>query len=291
VTAPPDAPARALTRVGLVVHPRRESAEPVARLAAWAREHGATLTGLRTEDALLPPEVERTDDDALPAGLDLVVALGGDGTILRAVRLAAPHAVPVLAVNLGRLGFLAEVELEELPDALEKLAAGHYRVEPRVAVALEPAGIVAYNDVGLARVPGSGPAALAVEVDGDALAEYRADALVICTPTGSTAHSFSAGGPIVSPRLQGLLVTPVAPHTVFDRSVVLHPDESVRIRVLERSAPLLIEADGQPAGELRPGDAVLARVAPEPALLLRVHGTTFYARARRKLQLPGALPQ
>jgi NAD+ kinase len=278
-------------RLGLVVHPRRDSAAPVARLAAWAQERGATLTGLRSEDQLLPDSVGRAEEGALSAGLDLVIGLGGDGTILRAMRLAAAHAVPVLGVNLGRLGFLAEVELEELDDALAKLAAGHYAVEPRVAVALEPAGIVAYNDVALVRMPGNGPAALAVEVGGDALAEYRADALVICTPTGSTAHSFSAGGPIVSPRLQGLLVTPVAPHTVFDRSVVVHPDEAVRIRVLERSAPLLIEADGRPAGEVRPGDFVLARVAPEPARLIRIHGTTFYARARRKLQLPGSLPQ
>jgi NAD+ kinase len=288
------APPRLLSRIGLVVHPRRDVDEPVARLTRWALERDIALAGLASDDRLLPAAVERRADDELCVGADLVIGLGGDGTILRAVRLASPCDVPVLPVNLGRLGFLAEVELEELPIALENLASGRYFVEPRVAVALQPAGVVAYNDVALTRVPGAGPASLAVEVEGDALAEYRADALVVSTPTGSTAHSFSAGGPIVSPRLQGLVVTPVAPHTVFDRSVVIHPEESVVIRVLARSAPLLVEADGQTAGRLGPGDAVRAHVHSRSALLVRMsglHGTSFYARARRKLQLPATLPQ
>jgi len=279
-----------LARVGLVVHPERDSTEPVARLVRWAQEHGVALTGLETEDAILPPAFERVGEPAL-ADADLVIALGGDGTILRAVRLAAPRGVPVLPVNLGRLGFLAEVELEELPGALALLGEGRYATEARTSVALRERDVLAYNDIALVRKPGAGPAALAVEVGGDTLAEYRADALVVATPTGSTAHSFSAGGPIVSPRLQALLVTPVAPHTVFDRSVILHPEESVRIRVLERSATLLIEADGRPGGELRPGDSVTAGAGAHPAQLVRLDGSSFYARARRKLQLPGSLPR
>ena len=280
-----------LARVGLVVHPERDSAEPVRRLVRWARKLGVELVALETEHALLPREFVRTGEQELCARVDLVIALGGDGTILRAVRLAAPRDVPVLPVNLGRLGFLAEVELDELPAALSALGSGRYAIEPRAAVVLSERDVLGYNDIALARLPGEGPAALAVEVDGDQLAEYRADALVIATPTGSTAHSFSAGGPIISPRLQALVVTPVAPHSVFDRSVVTHPVEPVRIHVLERSATLLIEADGQPAGELRPGDSVSAEVGPHPARLVRLHGSNFYARARRKLQLPGAIPR
>ena len=284
-TSPP------FSRLGLVVHPERDSRDPVELLTRWAGERGIALAGLETEDALLPPAFERVSEEALCSCCDFVIGLGGDGTILRAVRLAAPGDVPVLPVNLGRLGFLAEVELDELPAALAALGEGRYTTEPRTAVALRERPVLAYNDIGLIRSPGRGPAALSVEVDGDILAEYRADALVVSTPTGSTAHSFSAGGPIVSPRLHGLIVTPVAPHSAFDRSVFLHPDESLRIRVLARSAPLLIEADGVPAGELRAGDAVEAHVAPRPARLVRLDGTAFYARARRKLQLQGSLPQ
>lgn len=278
-------------RIGVVVHPRRDAAGPVAQLARWARERDIELVGLRSDHQLIRGAFSLRDEEDLCAGTDLLISLGGDGTILRAMRLAAPCDVPVLPVNLGRLGFLAEVEIEELAPALEDLAEGRWFVEPRVAVQLEPHGIVAYNDVALTRMPGEGPAALAVEVEGDPLAEYRADALVVATPTGSTAHSFSAGGPILSPRLLGLVVTPVAPHTTFDRSVVIHPEESVVIRALARSATLLVEADGQTAGKLSPGDCVRAHVHHRSALLVRMNGTSFYARARRKLQLPGALPQ
>ena len=112
----------------------------------------------------------------------------------------------------------------------------------------------AFNDSALSRIPGNGPAALAVEVEDEVFARYTADALVIATPTGSTAYSFAAGGPIVSPLHRGLLVTPVAPHAAFDRACFLHPEERLRVHVLERSAPVLLEADGQRVGELRQGD-------------------------------------
>ena len=116
-------------------------------------------------------------------------------------------------------------------------------------------------------------------------ARYTADALVIATPTGSTAYSFAAGGPIVSPRHRGLLVTPVAPHAAFDRAVFLHPDERLRVHVLDRSAPLLLEADGQRVAELSAGDCIEFAISERPAQILRLQPQGFYERARRKLQL------
>ena len=149
-----------------------------------------------------------------------------------------------------------------------------------------PTGFSAFNDSALSRVPGHGPAALAVEVEDEVFARYTADALVIATPTGSTAYSFAAGGPIVSPRHRGLLVTPVAPHAAFDRAVFLHPDESLRVHVLDRSAPLLLEADGQRVAELNAGRLHRVRDrATRPAQILRLQPQGFYERARRKLQL------
>jgi NAD+ kinase len=122
-------------------------------------------------------------------------------------------------------------------------------------------------------------------VEDEVFARYTADALVIATPTGSTAYSFAAGGPIVSARHRGLLVTPVAPHAAFDRAVFLHPDESLRVHVLERSAPVLLEADGQRVAELQAGDSLQFRVAAAPAHVVRLHQRGFYERARVKLQL------
>ena len=144
---------------------------------------------------------------------------------------------------------------------------------------------LAFNDAALTRVAGNGPAALAVEVEGEVFARYTADALVIATPTGSTGYSFSAGGPIVSPRHAGLLVTPVAPHAAFDRAVFLHGGETLRVHVLERSAPVLLELDGQRGAEMEAGDTVQFCVGERPAQILRLHPQGFYERARRKLQI------
>ena len=197
--------------------------------------------------------------------------------------------MPVLGVNLGRLAFLAEVNLDELPEALDRIDRDEHWLEERAVMTVSgtcfPMTFSAFNDSALSRVPGNGPAALAVEVEGEVFARYTADALVIATPTGSTAYSFAAGGPIVSPRHRGLLVTPVAPHAAFDRACFLHPDEDLRVHVLDRSAPLLLEADGQRVAELQAGDCIQFTISDVPARILRLQPQGFYERARRKLQL------
>jgi NAD+ kinase len=275
--------------IGVVVHPRRDSSEMIECVVRWAERHGCEVRGLREARDLLPSSVRTVDEDELARDGSLVIGLGGDGTILRALKLATEHEVPVLGVNLGRLAFLAEVNLDELPAALDQIDEGSYRLEARATMTvlgeLDGLPITAFNDSALSRIPGHGPAALAVEVEEEVFARYTADALVIATPTGSTAYSFAAGGPIVSARHRGLLVTPVAPHAAFDRAVFLHPDERLRVHVLERSAPVLLEADGQRGADLRPGDTVEFRVADRPAHVVRLHDHGFYERARVKLQL------
>jgi NAD+ kinase len=275
--------------IGVVVHPRRDSHDLIECILRWAERHGCELRGLHEARDLLPPGVTTVDEDELAAGGSLVIGLGGDGTILRALKLATPHEVPVLGVNLGRLAFLAEVNLDELPAALDQIDRGEFRLEARATMNVlgdvDGLPLTAFNDSALSRIPGHGPAALAVEVEDEVFARYTADALVIATPTGSTAYSFAAGGPIVSARHSGLLVTPVAPHAAFDRAVFLHPDESLRVHVLDRSAPVLLEADGQRACELRQGDCLEFRVADAPAHVVRLTEHGFYERARVKLQL------
>ena len=275
--------------IGVVLHPRRDSREHMDRVVRWAHRHGMEVRTLEEAEDLIPDGVRTVPEAEFAVDAGLVIGLGGDGTILRALKLATEQSVPVLGVNLGRLAFLAEVNLDQLADALDRIDRGEHWLEERAVMTVQgtcfPMQINSFNDSALSRIPGNGPAALAVEVEGEIFARYTADALVIATPTGSTAYSFAAGGPIVSPRHRGLLVTPVAPHAAFDRAVFLHPEETLRVHVLERSAPLLLEADGQRVAELRDGDCIEFAISDRPARILRLHAQGFYERARRKLQI------
>jgi NAD+ kinase len=270
-------------RIGLVLHPQRDVRDAVRLVSAWARAAGIALAGGR--DPRLPAEAERCDGDGLAVGSELVLALGGDGTMLGALRTAAPHGVPVLGVNLGRLGYLTEVDAVHLPDALEAIAAGRFAVEERFALrASWTAGeAVAYNDVVLSRIPGRGQAALGLRVDGQLLVRYASDGVIAATPAGSTAYSFAAGGPLVSPQTRAMIVTPDAPHGLFNRAVVLGDDERLSVDVLPTSAPVALEVDGRLVAQVEPGFSMEAARNAAPALVVRLGSAGFAERARRKL--------
>src|SRR6476660_3038259 len=189
---------------------------------------------------------------------DLLVSLGGDGTMLRAMRLADRQRSPVLGVNLGKLGFLAEVDVPDLADALSAIDNHEFSTEPRLAVDAVIGGqlITAFNDIAFVRFPGQKIAAIAVEAAGRPFVGYAADAIVVATPTGSTAYSLSAGGPIVSPGVEALLVTPAAPHSAYNRGLVLSIDDSLALDILPASGRLAVEVDGQVAAHVEPGDRV-----------------------------------
>jgi NAD+ kinase len=286
-----------LLRVGAVVHPGRPSATRLGKeLAAWAADHAIELRTLDSERGCLGTEVPCADPAEFPIGLDLVVSLGGDGTLLRAVGLVLAAEVPVLGVNVGRLGFLTEVEADGLPAALDAVRSGDYQVERRTTLAArvlldgeQVAEDLAVNDVVLEKAPRERLAAVAVRLgDGGPFASYLADGVMVATPTGSTAYSFSAGGPIVSPRLDALLLTPIAPHMVFNRSLVLHPDEGVRLEVLPDSPPLVETIDGRVVRELPPGAVVDVRRGRHDALLVRLGRADFYRLVRSKFRLADA---
>jgi NAD+ kinase len=288
-TAPP-------RRVSLVLHPRRDVSAAVATVREWADACGVMLRAL--DDDRLPDSIARCDDGQIAQNCDIVLSLGGDGTLLGALRAAAPLGVPVLGVNLGRLGYLTEVDGEQLPEALEALETGSFAIEERFtlsAVWREGGRLreqVAYNDVVLSRVPGHGQAALGLSVDGQLLVRYASDGVIAATPAGSTGYSFAAGGPIVSPQTRAMIVTPDAPHGLFNRAVVLGDDESLGVEVLPTSAPVALEVDGQLMAQIEPGSTSL-EVAPNvwPALLVRLGSAGFAERARRKLGItdPAAL--
>ena len=276
-------------RVGVVVHPGRPPAVELGKvLAGWAEEHGIDLRTLTSERGCIGEDVPCVEEDEFAAGLDLVVALGGDGTLLRALGLVLTEQVPALGVNAGRLGFLAEVEPSGLSDALTAVWAGRYRVERRTTLAatvLVGGREVAVNDVVLEKAARERLAAVAVRLgDGGPFARYAADGVMVASPTGSTAYSFSAGGPIVSPRLDALLLTPIAPHMVFNRSLVLHPDEVVRMEVLPDN-PVIVSVDGRAARELPPGAVVQVRRGRHDALLIRIERADFYRLVRSKFRL------
>ena len=214
------------------------------------------------------------------------MSLGGDGTMLRAMRLADGQDAPVLGVNLGKLGFLAEVDVSDLPAALSAIDEKDFTVEPRLAIDSTVAGerVTAFNDIAVVRLPG-GSAAVAVRVSGQPFVSYAADAVVVATPTGSTAYSFSAGGPIVSPNVEALLVTPAAPHSAYNRGLVLSVSDALCLEVLTGSGQLAVEVDGQVAGYVTPGELLDITARPAAAQVVRLGMTTFYQRARRKLRI------
>jgi NAD+ kinase len=281
-----------LSSVGVVLHPTRMNVESVDILLAWADGAGLPVYGL-------PDEVGRLDCAASPVAPEqlaqrssLLVSLGGDGTMLRTMRLAAGPSTPVLGVNLGRLGFLAEVDLVDLPAALARLGDGEYRIEERMGLALsghglrcEPFGTTAFNDVVLTRVPGGGQAAVGISVGDAVLARWWGDGVIVATPTGSTAYSFAAGGPIVSPGVRGWIITPLAPHGTFHASFVVGGDEVVTVDVLAAGGPVAVELDGRPAGQVEPPGRVVLRPSTAVGRLIRLDRGSFYARARRKLDL------
>jgi NAD+ kinase len=273
--------------VGIVLHPERDSAEAVTAVLDWAEQRSIQVLGINAEIKRLRCAAIAVSPEELGRRSDLIVSLGGDGTMLRAMRLADQQRAPVLGVNLGKVGFLAEIDVPELPEALSLVDSHEYMIEPRLAVdaILGDKVMTAFNDIAVVRFPGEGSAAVAVRVNDHLFVSYAADAIVVATPTGSTAYSFSAGGPIVSPSVEALLVTPAAPHSAYNRGLVLTVNDALALDILPANGQLAVEVDGQVAAHVTAGDRIDLRPRPAAARVVRLGRTTFYERARRKLRL------
>jgi NAD+ kinase len=273
-------------RVGLVLHPRRDCAGAVGQVAAWTSSHGVALLASTDDvDRLGLRGVTPVSPEDLAATSDALIALGGDGTLLGAMRLVADRPVPVLGVNFGRLGFLAEVERSELAGALEALAEGRATTESRscLVVRQDDDEHLAFNDAVLARVPGAGLVQATLSVGGQPYGHYTCDALILATAMGSTAYNYSAGGPVVSPSAAGVLVTPSAPQNGIARTLMLGPAEPLGLRLTGGSPAL--ELDGVVSGRLQPGAEVEVSLRPDAGLLVRIAGSRAAARSRLKLSL------
>ncbi|MFF8772186.1 NAD(+)/NADH kinase [Kitasatospora sp. NPDC015120] len=316
-----------VNRLGLVVHTGRPAAvEAAAVVRRWCEAHDVRCTEIDVwRDG--GRRSARAEDEAA-GHPDLIVTLGGDGTFLRGARLAARNDALVLGIDLGRVGFLTEVPASAVRSALDAVHAGRLRIDSRMLLAVRasrplevPAGmepwmrygrgpllpppqvrtdygvddewgipldVTALNDVVLEKLARDRQVSVGVYVSGRLLASYSADALLVATPTGSTAYSFAAGGPVVSPRAEALVFTPVAPHMAFNRSVVTAPNEPIGLKVLKRSGQAVVSIDGQARGVIDPGDWIGVYAAARRLRAVRLGPMDFYSRLRERMNLTDA---
>jgi NAD+ kinase len=285
-----------IRRIGLVANTEKPGCRGLLMEAArLLNGHGFALAGegstVRSARLELP---RRRSVRELAKDSDLVLVFGGDGTILRVVREIAGCTTPLLGIHVGTLGFLAEVTASRLAEAAEQIAQGDYRIasRPLVRADLEhPAGgepLRALNDVVFTRGEVSRMIELEVAVDGEELTRYRCDGLIVSTPTGSTAYSLAAGGAIVSPSARVFAITPICPHTLSNRSVIVDIDAIVTVRVRSEKLATYLTADGQVAVKLRVGDEVRISRAAEEVRLLQLGGSSFFRTLQQKLHWRGS---
>jgi NAD+ kinase len=275
------------SRIGLVLHPRREPTSVAEKIVRWAKSHGSELLVDAKDVHRCPEGVRGVTEDQLVEEVEALVSLGGDGTMLGALRLVARRPVPVLGVNLGNLGFLVEVQPDEVDAALDRLENDDFTVEEHSAVVLSDGehDLIAFNDVVVASVPGNGQVQAALMVAGRPGGFYRCDALVIATPIGSTAYSYAAGGPLVSPALDALVVSPVAPLSGIARHAVVSASEPLRLTVLEDSGQPALVADGAVLRRMQVGEALDLHLRPRAGQVVRIDPERFQRRSQVKLSL------
>lgn len=277
----------AVRRVGIVGQPGDPKFE--SAFAAVRRVLDRNGARVYTEDGLGDGDVTGFE----PGGIDLLITLGGDGTLLRGARMVAPYHTPVLGINLGYLGFLTSIAPDELETSVARVFTGDYwldvrfTLDARVVSRADGPGptFIALNDAvlhkgGFARVV---RLAMFVGPDRQEVASYTSDGIILATPTGSTAYSLSAGGPVVDPSVDCILATPICPHTMVVRPLVLPSTSEVVIEPLSTTSELILTVDGQDGAELRPGDRLVVRRGEARVPLVRFEGQEFFSTLRRKL--------
>ncbi|MEX8032183.1 NAD kinase [Microbacterium sp. 20-116] len=288
-------------RILLVVHARRDDTVHAAeRILTAVRSAGATPV-VSAEDR--PELAERLSLDGVQTlgvdvGIDeveLAIVLGGDGTILRAAEVVRGGTVPILGINMGHVGFLAEIERDDMDDAVRRVIDRDYVVEERLALAVRVLDADdevifetwALNEATVEKASRERMLEVVMEVDGRPLSSFGCDGIVVASPTGSTAYNFSAGGPVIWPTVEAIAVVPLSAHALFARPLVVSPDAMVAVEVLERtSGSGILWCDGRRSHELPPGARVMVRRSSRPVRLARLHPAAFTDRLVRKFRLP-----
>jgi NAD+ kinase len=277
--------------VAVIVKPGPpEGVATASELGTWLRGRGVrvrydarTARLLRRRDGIEP--------GTLPRGTDLAVVVGGDGTLLSVAREAGPRGVPILGVNFGGLGFLTELQPDELYSGLERVLAGDHQIEERHSLKVQirrgrrvSRELAVLNDVVVTKGALSRMVTIEVRVDGDEVATYTSDGLIVSTPTGSTAYNLSAGGPILDPRMRAFVIAPICPHTMTYRPLVVPGTVKVQVALRSDLRDVFLTLDGQVGLPLTPQDTVTVESHPRPVRLVRVTGIGFFQVLRRKLR-------
>jgi len=281
-----------LRTFGLVINLEKEKVhELVGQIVHWLEDRGCTV--LISEDTARSLGFSRlgVSQDYLVGQSQCMMVLGGDGTLLRTARKVAAAGTPIIGVNLGRLGFLTEIDIPEVMFALGKIMDGQYHIEERMMIeaTVHRQGVVVEHSVGLNdAVITKGAFARLIRLDAyvndEYINTYPADGLIIASPTGSTAYSLSAGGPLVTPALDLMLLTPICPHSLWARPVVIAPESVIKVVVHARQGEVMLTMDGQHGFNLCQDDQVMLRRAPWKARFLRLKGRSFFEVLRKKLK-------
>lgn len=287
-------PRRSIKRVVVVAKPGTPEGKRIAsELSAWLRSRGVAVRF----DHATAQALGRKDGparDVLPRGTDLVIVAGGDGTLLSVARIAGPLGIPILGVNFGGLGFMTELQPEELYAGLERVLAGSYAIEEREALRVRfrrgrklLAEYAVLNDAVVTKAALARMLVIEVRIDRELVATYTSDGLILSTPTGSTAYNLSAGGPILDPRMSAFVIAPICPHAMSYRPVVV--PGSVTIEVTLRSMPeeAYLTLDGQVGFPMRQLDAIAVDRHPRAVRLVRVAKRGFFEILQRKLRWGG----
>lgn len=278
--------------VGLYLNLDKETAIEVAEeILYWLKKQGKRVFLPQEQSKMAALPVAGVDWEEFARQADVVIVLGGDGTLLAAARRLSPAGVPVMGVNLGHLGFLTTVEPPNIIRALEEVLAGRYQIDDRMMLECDLIRngqkvyhYLALNEVVVTKGAFARLIRLQTFINEDYFTTYPGDGLIVATPTGSTAYCLSAGGPIINPQLHSIIITPICPHTLFSRSLVIPEGERVKVVVKADHHDLMLTCDGQKGYPLLPDDQVVIYSAPFRAKLLRLTGQSFYQVLRTRLQ-------
>ena len=286
-------------RVAVLTHSRRGVAHQVAQQVVGSlRDHGLSVRLVENEEPAVEvgagPGIEIVAADDLVDGCDLVITLGGDGTILRAAELTRERGIPILGVNLGHVGFLAELESDDVDSMIDAVVSGRYAIEERLTVDVDIlrdksviASTWALNEASVEKAARERMLEVVIEVDGRPLSRFGCDGVVCATPTGSTAYNFSAGGPVVWPTVEALLMVPISAHALFARPLVVAPSSVLAVEVLaDTQGAGILWCDGRRRVELPPGARVEVRRGATAVRLVRLHQAPFTDRLVAKFDLP-----
>jgi NAD+ kinase len=281
-----------INKVGIISKPRKaEVGDVVPPLLAWLRERGIDVFVDKETGVLLQSGEQRVPRNEMPDLVDLLVVLGGDGTLLATARTLNRKSVPILAVNLGGMGFLTVITREELYPTLEAVLAGNYQCDRRVRIEAEIiradeviASFLALNDVVLNKGAISRILDFDVWANGEFISTFKSDGLIVSTPTGSTAYSLAAGGPILTPSVQALIITPICAHTLTNRPLVLPDSVTIEVLVKSQRESAYVTVDGQVGVAARSDDMVRIKKAASDVEIVQPHGRNYFEILRQKLK-------